>query len=144
MRILLAMKIFKTRTRVRYAETDAAGIVYYNCYFVYFELGRIEMFRELGLPYDWRLPIAETYCKYLASARFDDCLEIHTFLQQVRSKGFRLGCRVFRMAEQGQGSAAVNEPELLVEGYTAMVTVGQERRPVALPEQFSRVFAEIT
>ncbi len=138
------MKIFKTRTRVRYAETDAAGIVYYNSYFVYFELGRVEMFRELGLPYDWRLPIAETYCKYLASACFDDSLEIHTFLQQVRSKGFRLGCRVFRMAEHGQTGAAVSEPELLVEGFTAMVTVGEERRPVALPEQFRRVFAEIT
>ena len=44
------MRVFKTRVRVRYAETDAAGIVYYNNFFVYFELGRVEMFRELAPP----------------------------------------------------------------------------------------------
>jgi acyl-CoA thioester hydrolase len=121
-------KTFKTRTRVRYAETDASGIVYYNNYFVYFEVGRVELFRQLGLPYDHRLPIVETHCRYHASARFDDELEIHTFLQEVRSKGFRLGCEVYR----GE--------ELLVEGYTAMVTTDENGQPVELPEAFRAAF----
>jgi acyl-CoA thioester hydrolase len=127
------MKTFKTTTRVRYAETDAAGIVYYNNFFVYFELGRIELFRELGLPYDWRLPIADTYAKFHASAVFDDPIEIESFVEQVRSKGFRIGCRVFR-ARAGEA------PVLLAEGYTSMVTIGPDRKPVPLPEEFRKAF----
>jgi acyl-CoA thioester hydrolase len=139
------MKLFKTQTRVRYAETDAAGIVYYNNFFVYFELGRIEMFRQLGIPYTWRLPIAETYCRYHASARFDDLLEIHTSVTQLRSKGFRIGCKVYRIAEgevggKQEGGQPGHEPVLLAEGYTAMVTVGDDHKPIALPEAFKQAF----
>lgn len=134
------MKTYTTRTRVRYAETDAAGIVYYNNFFVYFELGRVELFRELGLPYDWRLPIAETYCRYHASARFDDELEIRTSLKQVRSKGFRLGCEVYRLRPANGDSDGVGEPELLVEGYTAMVTLDDDGATVELPPAFRAAF----
>ena len=129
-------RTYTTRTRVRYAETDASGIVYYNCYFVYFELGRVELFRELGLPYDRRLPIAETYCRYHAPARFDDELEIRTTLRQVRSKGFRLGCEVYRAPAPG----CEGEPELLVEGYTAMVTQDEDGATVELPPAFRAAF----
>jgi acyl-CoA thioester hydrolase len=127
------VKIYRTRARVRYAETDAAGIVYYNNYFVYFELGRVELFRELGLAYDWRLPIAETACRFHASARFDDLLEIHSFVEELRSKGFRIGCKVHRV----DGEALT----LLAEGHTAMVTVGEDRRPVPLPDAFRRALS---
>ena len=126
------MKVFKTRTRVRYAETDATGIVYYANYFVFFELGRLEMFRELDLPYDRRLPIAETYCRYHASACFDDELEIHTYLEQVRSRGFRLGAKVYRVDQ--------DDLVLLVEGYTAMVTADDEGNPVDMPVKFRKAF----
>jgi acyl-CoA thioester hydrolase len=128
------MKIYKTRTRVRYGETDATGIVYYATYFLYFEVGRVEMFRELGLPYDRRLPIAETTCRYRASACFDDLLEIHSFVEEIRSKGFRIGCRVYRV---GEG----DELELLVEGHTSMVTVGDDEKPTPLPEAFRKALA---
>jgi acyl-CoA thioester hydrolase len=140
------MKLFKTHTRVRYAETDAAGIVYYNNFFVYFELGRIEMFRQLGIPYTWRLPIAETYCRYHASARFDDLLEIQTSVTQLRSKGFRIGCKVYCIAEgevgggNQQSDGPGNQPVLLAEGYTAMITVGDDHRPIELPEAFKKAF----
>jgi acyl-CoA thioester hydrolase len=130
------MKTFSTRSRVRYAETDASGIVYYNSYFVYFELGRVELFRALDLPYDWRVPIAETYCRYHASARFDDELEIRTSLQQVRSKGFRLGCEVYRLPP----ADSADEPALLVEGYTAMVTLDDDGETVELPSAFRAAF----
>ena len=133
----MAVKIFKTHTRVRYAETDAAGIVYYNNYFVYFEVGRIELFRDLGLPYDWRLPIAETHAEFHASAEFDDPLEIHSFVAEVRRAGFRIGCRVYR-TRRGE------EPVLLAEGYTSMVTVGENKKPVPLPEAFRQAFEAVT
>jgi acyl-CoA thioester hydrolase len=127
------MKIFTTRVRARYADTDTSGIVYYASYFVYFETGRVEMFRELGLPYDYHLPIVETACQYRAPARFDDLLEIHSFVEELRSKGFRIGHRVHRVAPDGS-------LELLVEGHTAMVTVGEDRKPVALPQAFRDAF----
>jgi len=130
------MKIFKTRTRVRYAETDAARIVYYNNYFVYFELGRIELFRELGLPYEWWIPIAETHASFHAPASFDDPIEIHSFVAGIRSMGFRIGCRVFRTREG-------EEPVLLAEGYTAMVSVGEDRRPKPLPENYRKAFESV-
>jgi acyl-CoA thioester hydrolase len=127
------MKIFETRVRVRYAETDAAGIVYYGNYLLYFELGRVEMFRQLELPYDARLPIAETACRYRASARFDDRLVIHSFVDGLRSKGFRIGCRVHRLTDDDQ-------LELLAEGHTAMVTAGDDGRPTPLPPAFREAF----
>jgi acyl-CoA thioester hydrolase len=127
------MRTFTTRLRVRYAETDATGIAYYNNYFVYLEVGRIEMFRELGLVYDRHLPIVETRCRYHASAVFDDLLEVHTFVEEVRSKGFRIGGRVHRVA--ADGSLA-----LLAEGWTSMVTVDDGNRPIPLPPAFEAAF----
>ena len=102
------MRRFTTRTRARYAETDATGIVYYNSYFVYFELGRVEMFRELGLPYDGRLPIVETSCRYRASAQFDDVLEIQTVVEELRTRSFRTSCQVFRVGDDDEAGARVN------------------------------------
>ena len=128
------MRIFETRTRVRYAETDATAIVYYGNYFVYFELGRIEMFRELGLPYDRRLPIAETHCRYHASAAFDEPLRIETFVEEVRQRSFRLGSRVYRLSPDDA------EPLLLVEGWATMVTVDAQNRPAPLPAPFREAF----
>ncbi len=123
------MKVFETRTRVRYAETDAAQVVHYASYFIYFEVGRIEMFRELGLPYNSRLPIAETHCRYRASARFDDHLAIHSFVKELRTKGYVIGCRVYRITDTG-------DLELLVEGHTGMVTADSDGRPVPLPPAY--------
>ncbi|MCC6664937.1 MAG: acyl-CoA thioesterase [Polyangiaceae bacterium] len=128
------MKVFSTRLRVRYADTDTSGIVYYASYFLYFETGRVEMFRELGLPYDYHLPIVETACRYRAPARFDDLLEVHSFVEGTRSKGFRIGHRVHRVQSDGA-------LELLVEGHTSMVTVGEDRKPVPLPPRFVEAFA---
>jgi len=131
------MRIFETSTRVRYAETDATAIVYYGNYFVFFELGRIEMFRELGLVYDRRLPIAETHCRYHASAAFDDPLRIETFVVEVRTRSFRLGSRVYRVAPED------TEPLLLVEGWTVMVTV-DDVGPIPLPEPYRVAFDDLT
>jgi acyl-CoA thioester hydrolase len=78
----VSTKIFHTGCDVRFAETDASGIVYYNNYFVYFELGRVALFKELGLPYDRRVPIKEAYCDFKASACFGDSLSIYSHLAE--------------------------------------------------------------
>ncbi len=128
-------RVFETHTRVRYAETDATGIVYYANYLVYFELGRVDMFRQVGLPYDRRLPIAESHCRYLASAAFDDPLRIETFLEEMRHRSFRLGSRIFLEPEDGARST------LVAEGWVVMVTVDQDNRPISLPPSFRNAFA---
>jgi len=75
--------------RVRYAETDPMKYVYYGNYAEYFELGRVELFRSIGISYDkieksgiW-LPVSEYNIKYLKPALYDQKLEIHTFLKKI-------------------------------------------------------------
>ncbi|MBN1867796.1 acyl-CoA thioesterase [Candidatus Sumerlaeota bacterium] len=70
--------------RVTYRDTDQMGFVYYSNYFVYFEMGRTELLRRLGRTYreceeqGVFLPVLEASCRYLASARYDDLIEIRT------------------------------------------------------------------
>ena len=75
--------------RVRYAETDPMKYVYYGNYATYFEVGRVELFRELGMPYEeierlgfW-LPVSQFSIKYLKPALYDQNLEIHTFIKKI-------------------------------------------------------------
>ena len=76
----------RTRVRVRYAETDAMGWVYYATYLCYFEVGRTELIRAAWRPYrqieeeGYKLPVVEAGCRYLSGAQYDDELEIHTRL----------------------------------------------------------------
>ena len=83
------MYISETTTRVRYAETDQMGIVYYGNYAQYFEIGRVESIRQLGYSYKQMeedgvmLPVVEAHIKYLRSALYDDLLTIRTTLQEL-------------------------------------------------------------
>ena len=130
------MKTFKTQLRVRYAETDAAEVVYYGSFFLYFEVGKIEMYRELGLPYRWDIPIVDTYCKYLAPVYFDDVLEIHTKFADVKEKSFRIESKVYKKKEN-------NELEPVAEGYTTHVFIDENRKSMNLPESYLKIFKRI-
>jgi acyl-CoA thioester hydrolase len=83
------MYISSTQARVRYAETDQMGIVYYGNYAQYFEIGRVESMRQLGYSYKEMekegiiLPVVEMHIKYLRSAVYDDLLTIQTTLQEM-------------------------------------------------------------
>ena len=89
--INLKLKMIHTThtLRVRYAETDPMKYVYYGNYATYLEVARVELFRTLGIPYDdiekqgiW-LPVSEFSIKYLKPARYDQNLEIHTFIKKI-------------------------------------------------------------
>ena len=74
-----------TEVRVRYAETDQMGIVYYANYLVWFEVGRVELLRALGFSYsvletehECILPVVEATCRYRSPARYDDRILIET------------------------------------------------------------------
>lgn len=78
-----------TQLRVRYAETDQMNVVYYGNYAQYFEVGRVESIRSLGITYkDMEatgviMPVVEMHVKYLRSARYDDLLTIKTTLREL-------------------------------------------------------------
>jgi acyl-CoA thioester hydrolase len=127
-----------TRQRVRYAETDQMGIVYYANYLVWFELGRVELLRSLGLAYSQMekdhkliLPVVEANCRYRAPARYDDEILIETRPSFVRNSVLKFAYRILRAGHDGE------EPKLLAEGETIHVVCDENLKRTPLPEQYS-------
>ncbi|HVJ07951.1 MAG TPA: thioesterase family protein [Acidisarcina sp.] len=119
-----------SHVRVRYAETDKMGVVYHSNYFVWFEIGRVELLRGLGFDYkqmeiedDCHLPVVEASCRYRASARYDDELVIETRVTGMRSFVLKFGYRLLRAADS----------QLLAEGETVHVVCDHTmaKRPLA-------------
>ena len=129
----MPMKIFISRTRARYCETDAARVIYYGSFLHYFEVGKMDMFRELGLTYDKEIPIVETACKYPAPAHFDELLEIRSWFGDIREKGFKVMCEVYRVEDDGTFT-------LVGEGWTGHVHVDENFKPAPLPQVFLDAF----
>jgi acyl-CoA thioester hydrolase len=121
-----------TELRVRYAETDRMGIVYYANYLVWCEVGRVEFMRALGGSYaeleakGYGLAVAEATVRYLAPARFDDPVRVETTLTSVRSRAVTFDY-VISHAETGTRFASA---------YTALVSIDSSGRPTALPPEF--------
>jgi acyl-CoA thioester hydrolase len=121
-----------TELRVRYAETDRMGIVYYANYLVWCEVGRVEFMRALGGSYaeleaqGYGLAVAEATVRYLAPARFDDPVRIETTLSTVRSRAVTFDY-VISHAETGTRFATA---------HTALVSIDSSGRPTALPSEF--------
>ena len=85
-------RVCETRLRVRYAETDQMGVVYHANYFIWFEVGRVEMLRQLGFCYrdmeaadGCYIAVVDARCRYKAPARYDDELIVRTYLKNIRS-----------------------------------------------------------
>jgi acyl-CoA thioester hydrolase len=118
--------------RVRYAETDRMGVVYYANYFVWFEMGRAEYCRRLGFAYvdlealGYRLVVAEAHCTYHNPARYDDIVTVRTFLRKLARRVITFGYRVVR-----KGSA-----ERLVEGETTHLCLDAAGKIKSIPEPF--------
>ena len=127
------MKTFITRTRARYCETDAAEVIYYGSFMHYFEVGKMEMFRELGLPYRRDIPIVETFCKYPAPAHFDEMLEIRSWFDDIKEKSFKVRCGVYRVEDDGKFT-------LVGEGYVSHVYVDAKGKAAKLPQYFWDAF----
>ena len=125
----------RTTLRVRYAETDQMGIVYYANYFVWCEIGRVEFFRQLGYDYkqmemedDCHLPVVESHCRYRAPARYDDEVAIETRVTALRSSVIKFAYRILRVAAGGE--------TLLAEAETVHVTVDKLMQKRKLPEKY--------
>jgi acyl-CoA thioester hydrolase len=123
-----------TQVRVRYAETDQMGIVYYANYLVWFEIGRVELLRSLGLAYSQLetdhqciLPVVEATCRYRAPARYDDEILIETRPSLLRGSVIKFAYRILRKGGAGE------EPKLLAEGETVHVVCDDQLNKKPLP-----------
>jgi acyl-CoA thioester hydrolase len=132
-----------TEVRVRYAETDQMGIVYYANYLVWFELGRVELLRSLGLAYSRLetdhgciLPVIEATCRYKSPARYDDEILIETRPALLRGSVLKFAYRILRKSPQGQGQTG-KEPTLLAEGETVHVVCDDQLNKKPLPEKYA-------
>jgi acyl-CoA thioester hydrolase len=127
----------RTRLRVRYAETDQMGVVYYANYLVWCEIGRVEYFRQLGWDYkqmeiddDCHLPVVEANCRYRAPARYDDEIVIETSVTAVRTYIIKFSYRILRIVADGH--------QLLAEAETVHVTVDKQMQKKPLPDKYQQ------
>jgi acyl-CoA thioester hydrolase len=126
-----------TEVRVRYAETDQMGVVYYANYLVWFEIGRVELLRSLGLAYsqletehECILPVVDASCRYRSPARYDDEILIETRPALLRGSVIKFGYRILRKAHDGE------ESKLLAEGETVHVVCDDQLKRKTLPERY--------
>jgi acyl-CoA thioester hydrolase len=122
--------------RVRYADTDQMKQVYYGKYFEYFEQGRSDLLRGLGLPYSeleqkgFLLPVLEACARYKRPAHYDDLLRVQTTMAEFPGVRFQLDYTIVRE----------NDQETIAEGYTIHSFINAEnRRPTRPPELFLSV-----
>jgi acyl-CoA thioester hydrolase len=132
------MNPHETQLRVRYAETDQMGVVYYANYVVWMEVGRVEFFRAAGLRYrdfetdtGLHLAVAEAQVRYLAPARYDDLIIIRTSLTERHARMITLQYEM-RHAETGQA---------LAKGHTKHVFLAAATlKPAKLPTAYHAMF----
>ena len=131
--------ICESRLRVRYAETDQMGVVYHSNHFIWFEIGRVELMRQLGFSYrDMEqndgcfIAVVDARCRYKAPARYDDEVIVRTHLKNVRESVVHFGYELLR-ADDGA---------LLAEGETTHIVTDAQMNATPLPEKYMRVFRE--
>jgi acyl-CoA thioester hydrolase len=131
------MPTAETSFRVRYAETDQMGVVYYANYLVWMEVGRVEFCRAAGLNYaDMErndgilLAVAEASCRYIAPARYDEEIVVRTSISQAHS---RMLSFTYEMVEKSTGRR-------LATGETKHVFCDRDNKPVKLPEKYRAAF----
>jgi acyl-CoA thioester hydrolase len=132
-----------TQVRVRYADTDAMGVVYHANYLVWFEVGRGELMRAWGIPYAQFeaqgifVPVVDAHLRYISPARYDDLLEVQTRVEELTPARIKFAYQIRR----------VEDDRLLCEGYTLHAFMLPSGRPVALkkqaPDLYQRLQAQV-
>jgi acyl-CoA thioester hydrolase len=123
-----------TSLRVIYGDTDQMGVVYYANYLRWFETGRSEFLRQIGLPYatiearGFHFPVVEVACRYCESARYDEVVQVETELAQMGRATLTFHYRIARESDDA----------LLASGSTKHACVDRAGRPVRIPEILHR------
>ncbi len=133
-------KSHDTKIRVRYAETDQWGTVYHSNFFIWFEVGRVELMRALGFSYkemeeqdDSHTVVVDVHCAYEKPARYDDLLRVRTWVAESKKRTIKFAYEVFNDATG----------ERLATGETVHVICDSQGRPKELPEKY-RAFIPLT
>ncbi len=127
----------ETRVRVRYAETDQMGVVYHSNYFIWFEVGRVELLRQLGFSYremeqqdQCFIAVVDARCRYKAPARYDDEIVIRTQLKNVRESVIHFGYEAVR----------TSDGTLLAEGETTHIVTDAQMCRKTIPDKYLGTF----
>ena len=127
----------ESKVRVRYAETDAMGIVYHSNYYVWFEVGRGDYMRQFDVSYKHMeelgviLPVVETFCRYKSPACYDDLVTIKTQVKEISPVKVRFVYQAIRDADN----------VLLAEGETLHVFTDKSKKPINLKKNYSELFS---
>jgi acyl-CoA thioester hydrolase len=124
------------KVRVRYAETDQMGVVYHANFLIWFEVGRVELMRALGVEYkkmeiedDCHIVVADVHCRYHHAARYDEELRVRTRIAESKNRVVTFSYEVIRDSDG----------KILANGETTHVICGRNGRPKLLPEKYRKV-----
>src|SRR6201999_29611 len=127
----------ESRLRVRYAETDQMGVVYHSNYRIWFEVGRVELLRQLGFTYSemekqdkCHIAVVDVKCRYKSPALYDDEVLVRTRLLNVRESVIHFGYEILRPATA----------TLLAEGETTHIVVDENMQKTVLPGKYLSSF----
>ena len=130
-------QVYEAQLRVRYAETDQMGVVYHSNYIVWFEVGRVEMLRQLGFTYrdmeredDTHIAVADVHCRFKSPARYDDLINVQTRLINVRESLLHFGYTIVRAGDR----------KTLAEGETVHIVVNSQFKRIHLPKKYMAAF----
>ena len=130
-------QVHQVTLRVRYAETDQMGVVYHSNFFIWMEIGRVELMRSLGFDYkkmetedDCHLPVVDTRCRYKSPAYYDEEIVIRTELRNIRGSLVHFGYHILRQSDS----------TLLAEGETTHLVVDSAMQKRMLPERYRAAF----
>jgi acyl-CoA thioester hydrolase len=126
----------ETRLRVRYAETDQMGVVYHSNHFVWFEVGRVELMRQLGFSYrdmeredNCYIAVVDARCRYRAPATYDDEIIVRTYIKSVRDSVVHFGYELLR----------ASDGLLIAEGETTHIAIDGDKKTTTFPPKYMTV-----
>jgi acyl-CoA thioester hydrolase len=138
-RLASGAQVYETSLRVRYAETDQMGVVYHANYIIWFEVGRVEMFRQLGFTYSEmeeqdgvHVVVVEARCRFKAPARYDELIRVRTRMLNVRNSLLHFGYEILRATDE----------TLLAEGETVHLIVDAGFKRMPLPAKYRVPFLQ--
>ena len=128
-----------SQIRIRYSETDQMGYCYYGNYAQFFEIGRVESLRELGVSYKSleergiMLPVLELNVKYILPAKYDDLIKIRTILRKIPTAKIEFDYEIYN-----------EKNELLTKAYTSLVFISKETmKPIPAPKNLIQKISEV-
>ena len=127
----------ETLIRVRYADTDTMGVVYYGTYPIYFEVGRAEYMRAKGCTYKefegtgFHLVVVNMEAKYHSNATYDDLITVRTSISELKSRGLTFHYEIFR------------DGALIVEGKTRHICTNSDKKTVVMPPSLFEILKDV-